>query len=176
MRLLALALAALFVCIGPTDAQAHDKLMKVGIFKIDGTTKKQSFILDDGNFYKPTSDYQQKKTTDWQLGDSILVLSNNHANHFVLVNSRTNQKVRAKTLGTHLLKVGNFQIDASGRSESFLLSDGNLYKPTSEYQERKTLDWQLGDNILVLASRHANRFLLVNTGTNEKVIAKVIDE
>jgi hypothetical protein len=99
MRLLALGLATLFVCTAPVDINAHDKLMKVGTFKIDASGEHQgSFVLDDGNLYKPTSRHQRRKTTDWQLGDSILVMSSNHSNRFVLVNTRTNQKVKARAI------------------------------------------------------------------------------
>lgn len=72
-----------------------------------------------------------------------------------------------------LMKVGDYKIDGIDDYDHFILDDGNVYKPLSHHQKDQTLDWQLGDNILVLKGRHTNQFLLINTRTNEKSKMKV---
>lgn len=72
-----------------------------------------------------------------------------------------------------LMRVGDYKIDGIDEYQHFILDDGNVYKPLSHHQKEQTLDWQLGDNILVLKGKHTNQFTLVNTRTNEKSKMKV---
>jgi hypothetical protein len=70
----------------------------VGTSKVYGTGPRGSFVLDDGNVYKPISKNQKKATEGWQLNDNILILATDHSNRFVLVNQRTNQRVKVKVI------------------------------------------------------------------------------
>ena len=98
MKTIICTLATLLLCCSAEVAQAGQKFVKVGNFKIDAANFEDGFVLDDGNLYKPTSHGQKEKTQDWQLGDNILVLNGHHSNRFLLINTRTNQKVKAKVI------------------------------------------------------------------------------
>lgn len=71
------------------------------------------------------------------------------------------------------MKVGNFTIDRIDDHGNFLLDDGNTYKPISHNHKEETLDWQLGDPMLVMSGPHKNLFVVVNRRTGELTKMKI---
>lgn len=101
MRYLLCIFACLLSLCSSSDLLAKTKQVKIGTFKIDGTTSKGSLILEDGNIYRPLTN--QEGAATWQLGDSILVKRGKRANRFVLVNAtRTGDYLKAKIISKSL--------------------------------------------------------------------------
>lgn len=170
MRKLALMLLTMFAL---SSLQASTKLAKIGEFKIDSLRHENSFLLDNGVVYKPNSHSQREASQDWQLGDNILILKAEHKNRFVLINSKTGERVRAKVVNRYP-RVGNFDIVAFCKKKSFQLDDGNVYEPESSSARSAAKSWQIGNSILVLKPSHKNHYLLVNTTTGDFAKSKVI--
>ena len=152
---------------------AHDRLAKIGEFKIDSLQEHSTFLLDNGVVYQPSSHEQRPSTADWQLGDSILILKAEDRNRFVLINTKTGEKIRAKVVKRYP-RVGNFDIVAFCKRNSIRLDDGNLYQPSSSSNDSEVKGWQLGNTILVLKPEKKNHFLLVNTTSGAFAKSKVI--
>jgi hypothetical protein len=71
-----------------------------------------------------------------------------------------------------VVKIGDYPIVGTVRHKGFILDDGNIYKPVSANQRQASMDWELGDSIMLLKARGKNRFILVNSRTGQKAIMR----
>lgn len=99
MKKAVLFILCLFAFMPAVQLSAGYHVEKIGDFPIVGSVKHKGFILDDGHIYRPLNAEQKKVTLDWQLGDTILVLQGESRNRFILVNTRTGQKIWARIVG-----------------------------------------------------------------------------
>jgi hypothetical protein len=96
MYYIALLTISLGLLIQTSALNAHAKYIRLGDFDIVASGRHGGFILDDGNTYKPLSDFQKNRVHSWQLGDSILVLRISHTHKYLLINTSNGQKAKCK--------------------------------------------------------------------------------
>ena len=71
---------------------------KHGEFLMIGRGAKNSILLSNNIFYKPSHDHDAKHTKDWELKDPIRVLKTKDDKHFILLNQRTGETMKGTIL------------------------------------------------------------------------------
>ncbi len=110
MKLLSIFLGA-FLCLSPlVDVKAQAQITPpilggsssessitrfIGDFTLLGAGAKNSVLLSNNIFYRPTREKEVKLLRNWEIDDTIRLLSADD-DRYVLVNLRTGESIKAK--------------------------------------------------------------------------------
>ena len=116
MKLLSMFLGAC-VCLSPlVDIKAHAEITPpipggsssgssitrlIGNFTLLGAGAKNSVVLSNNIFYRPTREKEVKLLRNWEIDDTIRLLATGDDDRFILVNLRTGESIKTKIYKWH---------------------------------------------------------------------------
>ncbi len=82
-------------------SESSRKVPKIGLFTMQGRGGKNSILLSNNIFYKPSHDHDADHTNDWTVGQAIRVLKTKEKGTYILVNQVTGETMKGTIYHWH---------------------------------------------------------------------------